>query len=78
MKNIPAWPKIRWSLDRDKLIDGLILRGDTLWEKQRLAVDQAIGLSELRAIQLPFWIMRRRMMNTIRAMFARYIDRKVA
>ncbi len=75
MKHIPAWPKIRWGIDKDEL--GLVFRGDTRNGKARYSIERVIDWVELKMTQFPFYILRRNTMQIIRAMFSQSIDRKV-
>lgn len=72
MKHIPAWPKIRWGIDRNRW--GLILRGDTQCGKLRLAADRCIDHMEVDAFRLPFGVWRHNTMRRIRIMIARYVE----
>ena len=71
MKNIPVWPKMRWSLGKDE--SGLVLSGKTIHSGVHLGYAQAIDQVEIEHVVLPMWVVRRKSMRYIRQGIARYI-----
>ena len=76
MKHIPEWPKIRWSIYKDE--SGLVICGNTMWDKARLAMEQVISDEGIKRIRLPFWVLRRTAMQQIRSLLTSYVDRRSA